>query len=93
MEGSVIDEPSSSSGGSSGLGGQVGRSSQEPEAKRQESSAPSVGQKAEVADADEARGKHVEQEAAQELLDRQGHQALLVGVGGVSPAKGNLMAL
>jgi hypothetical protein len=52
-----------------------------------------VGQKAEVADAHEARGKHVEQEAAQELLDRQGHQALLVTVGGVSPAKGNLSAL
>jgi hypothetical protein len=52
-----------------------------------------MGQKAEVADAHEAGGKHVEQEAAQELLDRQGHQALLVAVGGVSPAKGNLLAL
>jgi hypothetical protein len=50
-----------------------------------------VGQKAEVADAHEARGKHVEQEAAQELLDRQGHQALLVAVRGVSPAEGNLV--
>jgi hypothetical protein len=49
-----------------------------------------VGQKAEVADAHEARGKHVEQEAAQELLDRQGHQALLVAVHRVSPAEGNL---
>ena len=39
------------------------------------------------------RGKHVEQEAAQELLDRQGHQALLVAVRGVSPAKGDLVAL
>jgi hypothetical protein len=52
-----------------------------------------VGQKAEMPDADEARGKHVEQEAAQELLDRQGHQALLVAVRGVSPAKGDLAAL
>ena len=49
-----------------------------------------MGQKAEVADAHEAGGKHVEQEAAQELLDRQGHQALLVAVRGVSPAEGNL---
>jgi hypothetical protein len=51
-----------------------------------------VGQKAEVADGHEARGKHVEQEAAQELLDRQGHQTLLVAVRGVSPAKGDLVA-
>jgi hypothetical protein len=50
-----------------------------------------VSQKAEVADAHETGGKHVEQEAAQELLDRQGHQALLVAVGGVSPAEGNLV--
>jgi len=52
-----------------------------------------VGQKAEVADADEARGKHVEQEAAQELLHRQGHETLLVAVRGVPPAKGDLAAL
>ena len=35
----------------------------------------------------------MEQEAAQELLDRQGHQALLVAVRRVSPAEGNLSAL
>jgi hypothetical protein len=51
-----------------------------------------MGQKAKVADAHEAGGKHVEQEAAQELLDRQGHQTLLVAVRGVSPAKGDLVA-
>jgi hypothetical protein len=62
------------------------------EAKWQESGAPSVGQKAEVADAHEARGKHVEEESAQELLDRQGHQALLIAVRRVSPAEGNLAA-
>jgi len=32
----------------------------------------------------------VEQEAAQELVDREGHQTLLVLVGGVSPTKGDL---
>jgi hypothetical protein len=63
------------------------------EAKWQESGAPSVGQKAEVADADEALGKHVEEEAAQELLDRQGHQTLLVAMRGVSPTEGDLAAL
>jgi hypothetical protein len=52
-----------------------------------------MGQKAEVADTHEAGGKYVEQEAAQELLDRQGHQALLVAVRRVSPAEGNLSAL
>ena len=52
-----------------------------------------MGQKAEMADADEARGKHVKQEAAQELLHRKGHQTLLVTMRGVSPAKGNLAAL
>ena len=46
-----------------------------------------------MTDADEARGKHVEQEAAQELLHRQGHQTLLVTMRGVSPAKGDLAAL
>ena len=46
-----------------------------------------------MADAHEAGGKHVEQEAAQELLDRQGHQTLLIAVRGVSPAKGYLVAL
>jgi hypothetical protein len=74
-------------------GWQIGRSSQELEAKWQESRPPSVGQKAEVSDTHEAGGKHVEQEAAQELLDRQGHQTLLVAVRGVSPAKGDLVAL
>jgi hypothetical protein len=50
-----------------------------------------MGQETEVADAHEAWGKHVEQEAAQEFLDRQSHEALLVTVGGVSPAKGDLV--
>jgi len=35
----------------------------------------------------------MEQEAAQELLDSKGHQTLLVAVRGVSPAKGDLVAL
>ena len=52
-----------------------------------------MSQKAEVADAHEAGGKHVEQEAAQALLDGQGHQALLVAVGGVSPAERDLVVL
>jgi hypothetical protein len=50
-----------------------------------------MGQETEVADAHEAWGKDVEQKTAQELLDRQGQEALLVAVGGVSPAKGHLV--
>ena len=52
-----------------------------------------MGQKAEVADAHEARGKHMEQEAAQELLDGKGHQTLLVAVRGVSPAERDMVTL
>jgi hypothetical protein len=50
-----------------------------------------MGQETEVADAHEAWGKHMEQKPAQELLDRQSQQALLVGVSGVSPTKGDLV--
>ena len=39
-------------------------------AKGQESGAPPVGQEAEVANANEPFGKHVQQEAAQELIER-----------------------
>jgi hypothetical protein len=35
----------------------------------------------------------VEQEAAQELVDRQSQQSLLVGVRGVSPAEGDVALL
>jgi hypothetical protein len=64
---------------------------QELETEGQKLSATAVGQETEVADAHEAWGKGVEEKAAQELVHRQGHQALLVGVGGVSPAKGDLV--
>jgi len=43
-----------------------------------------------VADADEALGKQVQQEAAQELIERYGHQFLFMVVSGVSPTKGDL---
>jgi hypothetical protein len=39
-------------------------------AKWQERSAPPVGEEAGVADADEAFGQQVQQEAAQELIER-----------------------
>ena len=39
-------------------------------AKRQESGAPAIGQETEIADADEAFRKHVQQEAAEEVIER-----------------------
>jgi hypothetical protein len=52
-----------------------------------------VSEEAEVADADEAAWEQVQQEAAQELVDRQLHDALAVAMGGVSPAKGHLSVI
>ena len=43
---------------------------EELQAKRQESGAPPVGEEAKVADADEAFGQQVQEEAAQELIER-----------------------
>ena len=52
-----------------------------------------MGHKPEVANADKAGGKHVEEEATQELLHGQSPQALLVTMPGVSPAEGDLVVL
>ena len=49
-----------------------------------------VGEEAGVADTDEAAREQVQQEAAQELIDRQLHDALAVAVRRVSPAEGHL---
>jgi hypothetical protein len=40
-----------------------------------------------VANADESRRQHMQQESAQEFVDGQRHQTLLVLVGGIAPAK------
>jgi hypothetical protein len=42
---------------------------------------------AEIADADESRRQHVQQESSQELVDGQRHQTLFVVVSGIAPAK------
>jgi hypothetical protein len=46
-----------------------------------------MGLKSEVADADESRRQNVQQESAQEFVDRQRHQTLLVFVSGIAPAE------
>ena len=61
------------------------------EAERQKRGGLPVGEESEVADAHEARWQQVEQEAAQELLDRQRHEPLLVAMGGISPAEGHVV--
>ena len=48
---------------------------------------PPVSKKSEVADAHKAARQQVQEEAAQELFDRQRHEPLLVAVSGVAPAK------
>jgi selenophosphate synthase len=49
-----------------------------------------VGEEPEVADAHEAARQQVQEETAQELVDRQSQEPLLVGVRGVSPAEGDV---
>ena len=61
---------------------------EQPETKWKKLRSPSVREKSEVADAHEAAGQQVQQEAAQELFDRQDHEPFLVAVSGVAPAKG-----
>src|SRR6267143_184602 len=59
--------------------------------KWQELGASPVGEEAEVPDAHETFGKHVQQEAAQEFIERKSQQLLFVVVSGVAPAKGDLL--
>jgi hypothetical protein len=49
--------------------------------------APAVGEQSEVADADQALGQNVDQEAAQELLGGDRHDLLLAAARIIFPAK------
>src|SRR5260370_20602157 len=55
--------------------------------KGQKRGAPAVGEEAEVSDAHETFGKHVQQEATQEFIERKSHQLLFVVVSGIAPTK------
>src|SRR6266852_4724404 len=59
-------------------------------AKWQERGAPAVGEEAEVPDAHKAFRKDVQEEAAQEFIERKSHQLLFVVVSRIAPAKGDL---
>ncbi len=43
-----------------------------------------------MADANEALGEQMQEEAAQELIEREGHQFLLIVVRRIAPMKGDL---
>jgi hypothetical protein len=57
------------------------------QAKWQGCGTSAIGQEAEVADAHETLGEQMQQEAAQELIDRERQQFLFVVVGGIAPTK------
>ena len=60
---------------------------QQLKAEWEQSGAAAVSQKPEVPDADESRRQHMQEKAAQKLVDRQRHQTLLVLVSGIAPAE------
>ena len=62
-------------------------------AQGQKLSSAATGEETEMADAHKALGEQVQQEAAQELIERQRHQLLLIVVSGVAPTKGDLAVL
>jgi predicted anti-sigma-YlaC factor YlaD len=57
------------------------------------STASSVGEEAEVADADQAFRQNVKKKSAQELIYRNGHDFVLAAVSIVSPAEGDAIVL
>ena len=59
-------------------------------AERQQTGPLAISEKAKMPNADEAAGKRVEQEAAQELVQSQAQQSLFIFVSGVPPAKCDL---
>ena len=60
---------------------------EQPETEWKKLCSPPVSEKSEVADAHKTARQQVQEEAAQELFDRQGHEPFLVAVSGVAPAK------
>jgi len=54
-------------------------------AARKSVAAVAVSEQAEVADANQAAGKHMQEEAAQELMSGNGHDLLLAAMGIVAP--------
>ena len=66
------------------------RGGQQGSAERQQGTASSIGQKAEVADTGETSREHVFEEPAQKDLVRQGHHSLLAVMSVVLPAEADV---
>ena len=60
---------------------------EQAETQRKKLGSSPIGEEAEVADAHEAARQYVEQEAAEELIDRQSHDPLAVTVCGIAPSE------
>ena len=67
--------------------------SQQPSCQRQALASETVGEQPEMADAHEAFGQHMEEEAAQELGGIESHDALLAAMGIVLPAKADALSV
>ena len=65
--------------------------SQQQSALRKQSRSTAVGQESEKANADEAAGQNVEEEASQELLRGKRHRSLLATVGIILPVESDLI--
>ena len=71
----------------------AGRCAEQLAAARKCGFPPAVGEESEVADANQAAGQDVKQEATQELISGNGHDLLLAAVGIISPAEGDAIVL
>ena len=72
---------------------QPASASDQPAAQRQQLAALGVRQKAEVANAVESAGQHMQQEAAQDRVNHERQEPLLVAVGRSAPTEGDLALL
>jgi hypothetical protein len=63
---------------------------EQPQTKGKEFCSPPVSEEAEVADAHKTARQQMQEEAAKELFDRQGHEPLLVAVSRVSPTESDV---
>jgi hypothetical protein len=59
----------------------------------QKGGAAAIGQEAEKTNADKAAGENMQQETSQKLFRGQGHLPLLISVGIILPAEGDLVVL
>jgi hypothetical protein len=86
------DEPGTAANRTAHLGGDLGISGpivcpQQSTTAYEHTATPALGGKAEVADADQALGQNVDQEAAQELIGGDRHDFLLAATRIVFPAR------